>query len=64
MFWTAAIGAVVGAAAVMLSDKQQRVKLKNKLDSLMSNVEETKQKGKDKLTSELKKAKSKLKDQL
>jgi gas vesicle protein len=69
----AMVGAAVGAAAVILSDKDKRERLKTKYNELMQKgeksvnrtkevVDDAKEEGKKKVASELKKAQQKLEE--
>lgn len=60
-FWAFLTGTLFGAGLVMLSDQNKRSYIRDKLDQLLGQVEEVKQKGKTKLKKELQKAEKKLK---
>lgn len=53
-------GVLIGGAAVMLADEKTRTNLKKKLSQLMGDMEELKETGKEKVKTELKKARRNL----
>jgi hypothetical protein len=55
------MGAAAGAAAVAFSDPGKRRMIKSKFDNMMGEVEEVKDKGKEKIRKELDRAQAKLK---
>lgn len=59
-FWTLATGFIIGGATVMLADEKTRGTLKRKISELMGQVENLKETGKEKVQTELKKARRKL----